>query len=384
MADKGRIFVSYASERRDLAEPIALALRSRGYTVFFDRDDLPAGQTYHDQIAAAMDASDLLVFLISPESVDKGRYTVSEVRLARKKWRTPQGRVLPIMVAPTPMEEIPAFLREVSFLETEGNLVADAGMEVDALFETIRKTEGRRRAGGLLRLGAGALVVAAVAGLGVVFGPQLAERFGLTEGAEDAPEERQLVRTPRLGLEFYQDGAPAPIEFIRDEDGPRDLIIATLERAPFEIRISDIHWDGPADDEPALKIAFSDTPDIFDYVRFYQDEQDTRMFSFGSAMAVTAFGDGTLLSAHETFDAAEPYYAHNVISEGRFNASGPGYRGVYVSSLEHRFDGADFLAGAEAVYLAFHLDMDGSDRDWENPPNLTPIEVELVELRFED
>jgi len=41
-----KIFLSYASEDKAIAEQIAFSLRSRGHLVFLDRDDLPPGQSY--------------------------------------------------------------------------------------------------------------------------------------------------------------------------------------------------------------------------------------------------------------------------------------------------------------------------------------------------
>jgi hypothetical protein len=72
------IFISYASEHRALAERIAFSLRGRGFRVFLDKDDLPPGGSYDDRIHGAIASSSALVFLVSPESVTPGRYTLTE------------------------------------------------------------------------------------------------------------------------------------------------------------------------------------------------------------------------------------------------------------------------------------------------------------------
>ncbi len=127
-----RVFLSYASERREVAEGVALALRGQGHTVFFDRDDLPAGTNYDGQIRKAIDASRLLVFLISPESVAIGRYTLTELSFARRRWPSPHGRVLPVEIAKTPKEAIPGYLKAVTILEPGGNVPAEiAGAVAD-------------------------------------------------------------------------------------------------------------------------------------------------------------------------------------------------------------------------------------------------------------
>jgi hypothetical protein len=128
-----RIFMSYASEQKADAEAVAFSLRSRGHMVFFDRDDLPEGTSYDDRIAAAVDRSDLMIFLISPAAVAEGRYTLTELRFARYKWRHPGGRVLPVMMEATPLPAVPAYLRAVSILEPQGNKAAEVAFAVERL-----------------------------------------------------------------------------------------------------------------------------------------------------------------------------------------------------------------------------------------------------------
>jgi hypothetical protein len=48
-----RVFLSYASEDRELVEPIVLALRAQGHSVFFDRDDLPPAEEFDGRIRKA-------------------------------------------------------------------------------------------------------------------------------------------------------------------------------------------------------------------------------------------------------------------------------------------------------------------------------------------
>ena len=84
-----KIFLSYASEQRPIAEPLALALEADGHEVFFDRHDLPVGGSYHDRIRDAIDDADRYVFLISPESVEPGSYALTELSLAQARWPQP-------------------------------------------------------------------------------------------------------------------------------------------------------------------------------------------------------------------------------------------------------------------------------------------------------
>lgn len=126
-----RIFLSYATEQKNVAEPIAFSLRSRGHHVFLDKDDLPPGQTFDDQIQKAVESSDILIFLVSPTSVAKGRYTRTELEFARAVWRHPANRVLPVMIEPTPIADVPTFLKGVTILEPHGNTTAEVAAAVE-------------------------------------------------------------------------------------------------------------------------------------------------------------------------------------------------------------------------------------------------------------
>jgi TIR domain len=82
-----QIFLSYAAENKDIAEPIAFSLRARGHKVFFDRDDLPPGGEYDKRIQKAVERSALFVFLLSPAAIGKGRFTLTELEFARRYTR---------------------------------------------------------------------------------------------------------------------------------------------------------------------------------------------------------------------------------------------------------------------------------------------------------
>jgi hypothetical protein len=125
-----QVFLSHASEQKALAETVAFSLRNRGYKVFLDKDDLPPGMSYDEQIEAAVRASDYMVFLVSPAAVAKGRYTLTELEYARRRWGTPHNRVLPVMAEATPMASVPEFLKAVTLLEPKGNAAAEISSAV--------------------------------------------------------------------------------------------------------------------------------------------------------------------------------------------------------------------------------------------------------------
>ena len=130
---KTTVFLSYSSAQSEAATRIELALKGEGYSVFRDRSALPPGESFDARIRAAIEDSDLFVFLISRESVSEGHYTLTELRCAEQKWGHPAGRVLPVFAEPTPKDAIPAFLRAVTILQPRGDIAAEVAAEVGRL-----------------------------------------------------------------------------------------------------------------------------------------------------------------------------------------------------------------------------------------------------------
>ena len=135
------IFLSYASEDRPRAEEVALALRNDGHEVFFDRTQLEGGENYHQVIRDRLATTDLLIFLITPKSVEAGGYALSELRHAQERWPSPRNRVVPVLLEATPMESVPTYLKAVTVFEVKGNVAA----EVTAYVHRFSQQRRRRR-----------------------------------------------------------------------------------------------------------------------------------------------------------------------------------------------------------------------------------------------
>ena len=127
---KSTVFLSYSSSQSEAATRIELSLKGEGYSVFRDRSVLPPGESFDARIRAAIEESDLFIFLISRESVSEGHYTLTELKFAEQKWGHPAGRVLPVLAEPVPKETIPAFLRAVTILQPRGDIAAEVAAAV--------------------------------------------------------------------------------------------------------------------------------------------------------------------------------------------------------------------------------------------------------------
>jgi hypothetical protein len=125
-----QIFICHIDEHKEEAASIAISLRNRGYRVFLDKDTLPPGRSYDQQIQKAIKQSSAFVFLISPRSVQKGRYTLTELSFAARKWPSPANVVLPVLVEPTELNTLPVYLKGATILEPHGSLSAEVSAAI--------------------------------------------------------------------------------------------------------------------------------------------------------------------------------------------------------------------------------------------------------------
>jgi formylglycine-generating enzyme required for sulfatase activity len=174
-----KIFLSYASEDRALIEPIYLVLRAQRHKVFFDRADLPPGEEYDSRIRQAIEASHLLIFFLSPASLDAGSYTLTELRIAQKNWEHPAGKILPVLLRGIELDRVPPYLKSVTFLEPEGNLTATVADEVHRIAVTRRRR--------LLKNGAKGLAAAVVIAIASYFYLANRQPSQETTGLDGAP-----------------------------------------------------------------------------------------------------------------------------------------------------------------------------------------------------
>ena len=154
-----RVFLSYASEDRSRIEPIRYALAEQGHDIFYDREDLLPGEAFDSRIRSAIERSDLFVIFLTPHTVDAGSYTLNELSVCERRWPRADGRVLPVILADVPRQDIPAYLRSVTCLTPVGNLTACVS---DAVLQLAR-VHSRRRMRKLGTLAVAVLIPVAIA-----------------------------------------------------------------------------------------------------------------------------------------------------------------------------------------------------------------------------
>lgn len=86
------------------------------------------------RIRAEIKVTHLVVFLVSLESVAPGRYTLTELRLIEKRWPHERaGKVLPVIVSPTPSTLYPPYLAPLNVLSPAGNVPAEIAAAVSEI-----------------------------------------------------------------------------------------------------------------------------------------------------------------------------------------------------------------------------------------------------------
>ena len=209
------IFISYSSKYRELCERLQLALEAEGHHCFVDRTELDPGHPFDAELREAIADCDVFIFLVSPESVATGSYALAELNLAQQRWRHPRGRVLPVIVAPTPMASIPSYLKAVTLLQPRGEVVAETLAAVSQL--------GRRRSPSMVLTLVG-LAVIAVVGIG-------AFAYVSQQRAAERAQQEQSARETASAAELCASGSHAAAWNRFDELAARYLADAAVQRA---------------------------------------------------------------------------------------------------------------------------------------------------------
>lgn len=147
-----KVFISYAREDVEAASTITANLEAEGYHCFFDIGKLNPGTNFHGKIIDHLEAADILIFLISPDSITKESYAMWEVSVFRASNPSPNDCTLPIMIRDTKINHIPPYLTAVTILDPGPHLASSVilairnltGKQVSKKHISIQKTHGKK------------------------------------------------------------------------------------------------------------------------------------------------------------------------------------------------------------------------------------------------
>lgn len=130
---KPQIFLSYASSDREVAQRIAEEIRKAGMGVWFSEWELRPGDSIAERIEEGLSASDVLLILLSPQSVSS-RWVEHELSAALSR----ELKSRAIIIVPVLIEDcqIPASLAGRVHLDLRSNLelgVRDLVRELDVV-----------------------------------------------------------------------------------------------------------------------------------------------------------------------------------------------------------------------------------------------------------
>ena len=188
------------------------------------------------------------------------------------------------------------------------------------------------------------------------------------------PQQAHAIVTPRLGLQFKQEGLVLPILRDSDESG-----IVALRREAFMITLPERTWKSPADDYPALQITISEKPELADLVKFGGSAEANPFFQPGTGVADYEHGSGALWAIS---DLTNRPFSHNYIIGGRFNVDEFERRGVYVSAiLTDPSERQNLISTAKSIYMVFQLGFKNPSPDF-TLTTLDVSDIDIVRLDF--
>lgn len=130
------VFISYSAKDRITAASIADELRRRGVSVWFDQQEILAGDSLVGRISEGIDSSDYLLVLLSRSSLDSA-WVQREVGIAFDRFGTEAGNVIiPVKIDDSP---IPPLFKSQRYAD----FAADPRKAVDEIGDRILRDQGQ-------------------------------------------------------------------------------------------------------------------------------------------------------------------------------------------------------------------------------------------------
>lgn len=124
-----QVFVSYAASDREIASGLAKHLEKEGFEVWVADARLYPGENWSSAIGQALEDSDAMVVLLSPDSVKSHRVrTEIDFALVSSKYKE---RLIPVLIKPT--KDFPWILENLSIIKAGRNAAETARKIAHAL-----------------------------------------------------------------------------------------------------------------------------------------------------------------------------------------------------------------------------------------------------------
>lgn len=123
-----RVFISYSHRDRKTAERVAETIRNEGYDAWWD-EDIPPGANWAEETAEALNRSQAIVILISPDFMESD-YAQKEINFALSGEKF-NRRVIPVLLKPT--AQLPWIFNRLNVIDASRNIDKAARQVVDAL-----------------------------------------------------------------------------------------------------------------------------------------------------------------------------------------------------------------------------------------------------------
>jgi hypothetical protein len=341
------IFISYAREDRERAKAIAAVFEAQGWSVWWDRN-IPPGRSFDQVIEEALSAARCVVVLWSKSSTTSDWVKTEAGEGLARKILVPvrlEELNLPLEFRRLQTVDLSQWKGDAADPEMSGFLQAVAALLKSEVRLTSPPVRPRLRMQPVF-MALGALAFLALgwsvyqfAGLGKNLAsspkplPAHAEDSAASENrAEPVPD---LMRTPELGLEFWQRNKECPMFFIDWETSKTKVL---LKPEPFEIRC-------PHFKEAVQICAWSDVS-IFDEIAAGKKLNDVTYFSDGTGMADTQFGTPHLRVENR---------AHNNFDESRRRPISDQQDSIFISSLVRE---GETQTPWQTLYLVIFVDLD--------------------------
>jgi hypothetical protein len=339
------IFISYAREDRDKAKALAELFQQQDWSVWWDRS-IPPGRSFDEVIEEALCAAKCVVVLWSKNSASSDWVKSEAAEGLQRKI------LVPVRIGSA---NVPLEFRRLQAVDLSDWKGGTGHPELGGLLEAVAvNIKGRLplpiSQGSQQKLVKPVLVVLVIAALlaaGFAFykfaGGRV--RLGSHENPsaiqENAsPSGEELMRTPELGLEFWQRDQKNQMYATQ---GEKRITRVFLKRAPFEIRCP--HFEGD------LQICAWSDASIFDAIVAGKKLEDIPYFSPGTGRADTEFGSATLGLSN---------LSHHYFNPSRRRVISNQQDSIFFSSVMNVEDGKK-LTDWPTVYLVIFVNLNQSD-----------------------